>query len=181
MRIRWIWAAAACAILLAACGSSARPAPPPVRLSVERPADGTTTLSAQVLVRGTVGPGTPTVLVAGRPATVRDGSFSAWVPVAAGANVIDVLAGAPRAAAAMSVLRVHRELPVAVPDVTGADPSAAARALGRAGLRARVRGAGGFFQSLLPFVSKQVCSTDPPAGSSLAPGSAVTLVIARIC
>jgi hypothetical protein len=121
------------------------------------------------------------VLVAGKPVAVRRGSFTAVVPVAAGTNVIDVLAGSPRAADAMAVVRVYRQLPVAVPDVGGQDPSVAVRQLSRAGLRPRLQGGGGFFQSLLPFVSKQVCSTDPPAGSLLPPGSAVTLQIARFC
>ncbi len=172
---------AACAVLLAACGSTTRPAPPPLRLSVTSPADGGRTLASQVLVRGTVGPGAPDVLVSGKRAAVRAGSFSTWVSVSAGTNVIDVIAGAPRAADAMTVVRVYRQLPVAVPDVSGQDPDAAARELTRAGLRPRLQGGGGFFQSLLPFVSKQVCSTDPAAGSSLPPGSAVTLQIARIC
>jgi hypothetical protein len=148
---------------------------------VTSPADGGRTLDPEVQVRGSVGPGAASVLVAGKPVPVRRGSFTAWVPVAAGTNVIDVIAGAPRAADAMTVVRVYRQLPVAVPDVGGEDPSLAARQLVRAGLRPRLQGGDGFFQSLLPFVSKQVCFTEPAAGSLLRPGSAVTLQIARFC
>ncbi len=132
-------------------------------------------------MRGSVGPGAASVLVAGKPVPIRGGSFTAWVPVAAGTNVIDVLAGAPRAAGAMTVVRVYRQLPVAVPDVGGEDPTVAARQLANAGLHPRLQGGSGFLQSLLPFVSKQVCSTDPAAGSLLPPGSAVTLQISRFC
>lgn len=173
--------AVACAVAVAACGSTARPAPPAPPLSVTSPVDGGRTLASEVLVRGSVGSGAGSVLVAGRPATVRAGSFSAWVPVAPGANVIDVLADVPRAADAMTLVRVYREMPVTVPNVTGEDPGAAVHQLAGAGLRPQMQGGGGFFQSLLPFVSQQVCATDPRAGSPLPPGSRVTLQIARIC
>lgn len=173
--------AVVCVLMLAACGTSTQPPAPPLRLDVTSPTDGGRTLAPEVQVRGSVGPGAASVLVAGKRVGVRRGSFSTWVPVAAGTNVIDVLAGAPRAAGAMTAVRVYRQLPVAVPDLSGADPTAAARQLSRAGLRPRLQGGGNFFQSLLPFVSKQVCSTDPPAGSLLPPGTAITLQIARFC
>jgi hypothetical protein len=134
-----------------------------------------------VLVRGTVAPAPASVLVGGKPASVNAGGFSAWVNVAPGMNVIDVLAGAAHAQDAMSAVRVYRELPVSVPAVGGKSAADAARTLRQLGLRARVEGGGGFFQSLLPFVSKRVCSTRPPVGTALAPGSTVTLQIARIC
>jgi Glucodextranase, domain B/PASTA domain len=181
MSPRWMCPAAACVLALAACGSAAPPAPPAPPLSVTSPVDGGKTLASEVLVRGSVGSGAGSVLVAGRPATVRAGSFSAWVPIAPGANVIDVLAGVPRAADAMTLVRVYRVMPATVPDVTSEDPGTAARDLAGVGLRAQVQGSGGFFQSLLPFMSQQVCAIDPPAGSQLAPGSWVTLQVARIC
>jgi hypothetical protein len=166
---------------VAACGSTPRPPAPPVRLSIAGPADGTTTLSAQVLVRGTVAPSVASVLVGGKPAGVSAGSFSTWVKVAPGTNVIDVLAGAPHARDAMSAVRVYRELPVRLPDVSGESASDAARTLRRLGLRAQIQDGGGFFQSLLPFVAKSVCATRPAAQSMLAPGSTVTLQIGRFC
>lgn len=169
-----------CAAVIGGCGSAAQPAAPPVRLSVDSPADGTTTLGSQVVVSGTVAPGAATVLVAGQQVAVSGGSFSARVPVRPGANVIDVLAGAPRAPAAMSAVRVYRLLPVAVPAVEGQSSSTAVTTLTRLGLRPRVHDVGGFLQSLLP-MSEQVCSTDPPAGQLLAPGSAVQLQVAVFC
>ena len=85
---------------LAGCGStSIGPRPAPVRLSLQGPSDQVTTLAESIAVRGTVSPAGSTVLVGGRPAAVARGSFSAVVSLAPGNNVIDVLAGAPRARA----------------------------------------------------------------------------------
>jgi uncharacterized lipoprotein YbaY len=181
VRRTWIAAAAlACVAALAACGSTTRPATPPVRLTIASPQDGTTTLAGQVLVRGTVAPAAATVLVGGRQASVSGGSFSARVALQPGSNVIDVLAGAPWAPAAMSALRVYRELPVAIPKLDGSSVATARAALRRLGLSAQVHESGGFFQSLLP-LSKHVCATEPPAGRLLAPGSTVVLQIAKVC
>jgi Glucodextranase, domain B/PASTA domain len=181
-RVRlWSVAAVVVAVSLAGCGGATRTAPPPpVRLSVAGPADGATTLAGQVLVRGTVRPAGATVLVAGQRAAVSGGSFTTAVALRPGLNLIDVLAGAPRAHAAMSALRVYRELPVAVPSLDGRSVSAATDALAQLGLRPRVYDTGGFFQSLLP-LSKQVCGTEPGAGSLLAPGTVVQVQIAKVC
>jgi hypothetical protein len=177
----WVLATALCCLAaLGGCGSATRPAPPPVRLAIDSPVDGTTTLGGQVLVSGTVTPGAATVLVGGRQASVSAGAFSARVAIRPGMNVIDVLAGAPRAQAAMSALRVYRELPVAVPKLQGASASTATVELRRIGLKARVHVRGGFFQSLLP-LSKHVCATEPPAGRLLAPGAVVAVEIAKVC
>jgi Glucodextranase, domain B/PASTA domain len=171
--------ATVCVVALVGCGSAVRPAPPPVRLTIDRPADGLTTLADQVLVSGTAA-GAATVLVAGRPVPVTGGSFSVQVPVKPGTNVIDVLAGAPRAQDAMNAVRVVRQLPVRVPNLDGQAPSAAVGVLNRLGLRPRVRDVGGFLQSLLP-MSERVCATSPPAGRLLPPRSAVEVQIAEIC
>jgi hypothetical protein len=167
-------------LVVAGCGSESRPAPPPLRLTIASPLDGSTTLAGQVIVRGMVSSRAATVLVAGRPAPVSGGSFSARVAIAPGSNVIDVLAGSPRAQAAMRAVRVYRELPVTMPDVTGRSAPAASAALRRLGLRPQVSDEGGFFQSLLP-LSKHVCATRPPAGEELAPGSYVSVQIAKVC
>jgi Glucodextranase, domain B/PASTA domain len=150
-------------------------------VSLVLPADGTTTLAPTVLVRGTVvSPSLATVLVAGRRARVSGATFSAQVPIAPGSNVIDVLAGARGANAAMSAVRVYRELPVNVPDVTGQSISAATEQLRRLGLSAKVYDETNFFQRLLP-ISTQVCTMDPPAATAVAPGSAVALEVAKVC
>jgi hypothetical protein len=170
-----------CVALLAACGGVRGPAPTPLRLSVELPADGTTTLAPQVVVRGTVaGRGAATVLVGGRRVPVSGGAFSTEVEVHPGSNVIDVLAGAQGASAAMSAVRVYRELPVTVPDVSGQSASTATAELRRLGLSVRVYDETNFVQQLLP-VSKQVCTSEPPAGQPVAPGSPVALEIAKVC
>ncbi len=151
-----------------------------MRLTVAGPSDQATTLSDAVSVRGTVWPGNATVMVRGQTASVRQGSFVARVALAPGTNVIDVLAGAPGAPVAVSAVRVYRELPVALPDLTGQDPSSAVAQLRRLGLRADVVDDGGFLQSLIP-AAKQVCSSSPAAGASLAPGSAVQLQVSKVC
>jgi hypothetical protein len=171
--------AAACIGLLSACGSVHAPASSAVRLSVERPLDGAITLAPQIVVRGTVA-GAASVLVAGRSAPVSGGAFTIAVPVRPGSNVIDVMAGARGARAAMSALRVYRELPVEVPRLKGRGGSAASAELRRLGLRALVHDGSGFLQSLLP-LSKHVCASSPPAGRWVAPGSAVALEIAKVC
>ncbi len=165
---------------LAGCGSSARPAPPPVKLTIQAPSISSTTLASQVLVTGTVAPGTATVLVAGHPVTVAGGSFSTRVALRPGPNVVDVLAGASRAFGAMTAVRVYREVPVAVPDLSGDGPSDAVAALRALGLTPRVQQASGLFESLIP-VSPQVCSTDPSAGTSVPPGSNVTIQVGKLC
>jgi hypothetical protein len=171
----------ACAAALVGCGSASAPAAPPIHLSIERPIDRTTTLGSQVLVRGTVAaPGPVTVLVGGRRVPVSGGAFTTEVAVRPGSNVIDVLAGGAGAQPAMSALRVYRELPVAVPDLDGRSPEAASAELQRVGLRPVLHDGGGFFENLLP-LSKHVCASVPPAGRSVAPGSAVALQIAKLC
>jgi PASTA domain/Glucodextranase, domain B len=151
-----------------------------VRLTLAAPSDQATTLAPAASVRGTVAPAGATVLVAGRPAAVHGGSFEAAVPLAPGTNVIDVLAGAPHARGAVTALRVYRELPVLLPDVTGKDPSAAVAQLTRLGVHARVSDTGGFFESLIP-ASQSVCSMSPAGGTSVPPGASVQLQVAKLC
>jgi hypothetical protein len=169
-------------VALFGCGGTGPTAPavPPVRLSLTAPEDQATTLATEVQVTGTVSPQRATVLVAGRRATVQGGSFVASVPIRAGTNVIDVLAGVPRAAGAVTAIRVYRQLPVAVPDLSGQSPAAAMSRLVRLGLRAKVVDVGGFFQSIIP-ASKQVCRTVPPAARQLAPGTQVLVQVAKLC
>ncbi len=144
------------------------------------PRDGSTTLATQVSVTGTVTPGTASVLVVGRSVATQRGSFTVRVPLRAGTNVLDVLAGAPGEQAAMTAVRVYREIAVAVPPLGGQDPTAAAQRLQLLGLRPQVENVGGFFEVLIPS-SAQVCSTSPSAGARLAPGSQVKLEVAKLC
>lgn len=169
-----------CIAAVAGCGSTAARPAPPVRLTVSGPSDHTVTLAGVVSVRGTVTPADATVLVAGHPAPVKDGSFTAQVPLAPGTNVIDVLAGARKSTGAVSAVRIYRELPVTVPQLAGASPSRAEAWLSQLGLRPTVLETGGFLQSLIP-TSKKVCRTTPAAGASLPPGSSVRVEVAKIC
>ena len=170
----------ACLAALAGCGSSAHPAPPPVQLTIETPAGSSTTLAGEVVVAGRVAPETATVLVAGRRVAVEGGSFRARVPVRPGPNVVDVLAGAARALGAMTAVRVYREVPVSVPQLSGDSPSDAVAQLGGLGLISSVHHASGLLESLIP-VSETVCGTDPPAGRLVPPGSEVTVQVSKLC
>jgi uncharacterized Zn-binding protein involved in type VI secretion len=169
-------------LVLSGCGA-ARPragSVSAVRLNLTAPEDQTTTLDPEVQVSGTVSPQRATVLVAGRPAAVQGDSFVALVPIRAGSNVIDVMAGAPHAAGAATAVRVYRRLPVAVPALNGQSPAAATSRLVRLGLRAKVVDVGGFLRALIP-ASKQVCRTVPAAGRELAPGTQVLVQVAKLC
>lgn len=164
---------------LAGCGGSAKP-PPPVQLTINSPTDGTRTLAAQVSVTGTVSPAVATVLVAGKPVTVSEGSFTATVPVNPGSNVLDVLASAPRAAGAMTAVRVYRQVLITIPSLGGDSPAQATAELTGIGLAPKVQQGGGFLEPLIPG-SPQVCQTYPAAGRAVMPGSTVQVEIAKLC
>jgi hypothetical protein len=179
-------AAAAClllgALLLAGCGSAAAPPPgPDVRLALLSPSDGLRTSAATITVRGRVRPARAHVLVLGRRVPVaRDGSFSTSIHLADGANLIDVLADAPRSTGAVSALRLVRFLLVTVPDLTKESPATATRALRALGLRVRTTGSGDPFGFLVP-LRTQVCATTPAAGARVDPGTTVTVQTGKVC
>ncbi len=166
---------------VAACGSDA-PAPPApkVRLAVDAPADQATVREERIDVRGTVRPAGARVLVRGKPAAVSGGEFTATVGLDEGANVIDVLASAPGRSPALTAVRVTRQATVAVPDVAGEEPDAAAADLRAAGLVPSVRDGGGTLDDLFPG-SPTVCEQDPPAGTEVPRGATVTIVTAKLC
>ncbi len=170
------------AALLVGCGSTSRaPARAPVRLSLSGPADGTRLTAQSVLVRGTVSPEGATVLVAGTSVAVQPGgSFATRVALAPGQNIVDVLAGAPRARAAMEAVRVYRQVDVPVPSVVGETVPAARATLRARTLTARIVENEPFYSFLLPG-SPVVCNTSPPAGRPVVPGSAVTVSISKAC
>ncbi len=169
------------ALLIAGCGSNtSAPAEVPVHLSLSSPADGARLTAQSVLVSGTVSPAGATVLVAGRGVPVSAGAFQARVTLSPGQNIVDVLAGAPRARAAMAAVRVFRQVNVPVPSVTG-DTVAAAKATLRArGLVARTVENEPFYSFILPG-SPVVCTTSPSAGRRVAPGSTVTVNVSKSC
>ena len=176
---RALSAAAFAALALGGCGGT-KPAPPPVRLSVDAPADMAVERSASVEVHGVVSPPAAGVKVEGKEVAVRGGRFSTEVPLLPGTNLIDVVAGADRARPAMVALRVRREVTVRLPDLTGFTPSDARDALAGLGLKPDVQKAGGLIELLLP-EDARVCGTDPPAGTEVRPGSTVTVFAAKSC
>ena len=174
-------AGAACALTLSACGGGTTPPPPPVRVTVSDPADQRAVRDGSVDVRGTVRPAGATVTVRGQRAQVSGGSFHARVSLAAGVNVIDVLASAGDARPALTAVRVRRIMTVAVPDVVGGNPDDARKALQAAGLKVDTQqSGGGFFDELLG-QAPQVCATSPQAGATVDAGATVHVTVARRC
>jgi hypothetical protein len=166
-------------VALAACGAAAPP-PPSVSLHLGAPADGARVLSATVLLSGTVSPAAATVEVLGRQIAVSGGAFSVPVPLQPGTNVIDVLAGAPQEQAAMSVVRVFRELEVSVPYVIGDSPTAAQSRLQGLHLGVRIVRNSFPLDFLIP-VPYTVCATSPPAGRQVPPGSTIAVTVSKTC
>jgi hypothetical protein len=162
------------------CGGGSTPKGPPVRLSLAAPSDGARLLQDTVNVSGTVSPATATVTVEGKRVTVSGGAFDTQVQLAPGQNVVDVMAGAQDSAAAMTALRVYREMMVEVPDLVGQSPSDASDALTAKGLKPKVENDDSGFDFFLPS-SRHVCGTDPDAGSKVAPGSTVTVIASKSC
>ena len=119
-------------LLLAACGGSGDDAPKrPVLLRMTGPGDGRIVRAGGVDVSGTVTPNA-VVTVLGERVPVTAGAFSTRVPLDAGGNVIDVMASADGMAAAMTAVRVVRQLTVRVPDVAGDSPGNAKERLASA-------------------------------------------------
>jgi hypothetical protein len=173
-----------CAIVLVAlaagCGESDKAAPP-VRLSVDSPADMALLHEDSVEVHGVVSPATARVTVEGKDVDVRSGRFSANVGLSPGTNLIDVVAGAAGGARpAMAAVRVRRQVTVAVPELTGFTPSDAKDALAGLGLEADVQEAGGLIELLLP-EDARVCETDPAPGTDVSPGTTVKVLAAKRC
>src|SRR4051812_23158714 len=173
-------AAIGAAALTAACGGDRPPAPPPVRPAGTEPRDLEAVHDAPVDVEGTARPGGATVTVDGRRAAVSEGTFRASVSLAAGTNVVDVLASAGRARPALTAIRVRREVTVEVPELTGLPVNDARSKLSSLGLKARVERRDSLFDRLLPG-DPNVCETDPQAGDEVDPGTTVRLLAARDC
>jgi hypothetical protein len=151
-----------------------------VQLQVSSPTDGTQVHAGSTTVSGTVEPAGATVLVLGRSVPVSHGAFSTQVSLAPGTNIVDVLAGAPRATAAMSAVRVVRIVYVPIPGLSGDSPSDAQAQLAALGLVPKINKNDGFFSVLLP-VSDTVCNTKPPADAKVPPGSTVTVTVSKTC
>ena len=97
-----------------------------------------------------------------------------------GANVIDVIATAPRRKAALTALRVTRDILVTVPQLADVEEEELERVLEPLGLRAEVQRGGGILDVLRsgPTV---VCEQDPPAGARVRRGRTIQVVVAKRC
>lgn len=180
-----IVALAAAAALLGGCGNGdpapdRAPLPEPVRLQITAPADAARVRGGNVDVRGRVSPAASEVTVLGRPALVTEGRFTALVPLEPGANVIDVIATAPRRRPALTALRVTRDILVTVPQLADLEQEELERVLEPLGLRAEVERGGGILDVLRsgPAV---VCEQDPEAGARVRRGRVVRVVVAKRC
>lgn len=170
-------------LLLAACGGEERdraPALRPVRVQITAPADAAVVRAGNVDVRGRVTPAVAEVTVLGRPALVTDGRFSAVVPLEPGANVLDVIATAPRRRPALTALRVTRDALVTVPQLAGVAEEELERVLAPLGLRADVQRGGGILDVLRPG-EPVVCEQQPRAGARVRRGRVVRVVVAKRC
>ncbi len=174
-------AIAALALLLAGCGQTTAPRAAPVKLTVDQPSDNSRIESAMARISGVVTPHAARVLVLGQsvPASAN-GSFATSVALNPGTNLVDVIASAPNARPAMVSLRVIRYVLIAVPDVTGKSPSAAAAAIRAAGLKPELGGDSDPLAFLIP-LPEQVCSQSPAAGAHVEPDTAVALHPGKLC
>jgi hypothetical protein len=168
---------------LAGCGTddpAPAPALAPVRLAIAAPGDRAVVRGANVDVRGRVTPSVSQVTVLGRPALVTQGRFSALVPLEAGANVIDVIATAPRRRPALAALRVTRDVLVTVPQLAGVPEDELDGVLEPLGLQADVERDGGILDVLRPGTAA-VCDQEPQAGARVRRGSTVRVLVAKRC
>jgi hypothetical protein len=181
-RIPLIAGALGAALLLAGCGGSSAPSrAPAVRLSIAAPRDMTSVRDGSVQLTGTVHPAGATVTVRGRRASIANGSWTASVALEPGVNVVDVLAASGSSKPALTALRVRRVVDIDVPDVTGLSADDAKQQLEDAHLVVKTQtDDGGFFDQLLGGDFK-VCTTDPEPGTSVDPGSTVTVNLSRRC
>lgn len=175
--------AGSAALAPAGCGSpdgGATPGRERVELRVEAPVDGARVRRGTIEVRGTVSPRRAEVAALGRPALVSGGRFEVVVPLEVGANVIDVVATAPRRRPALTAVRVVRDVLVAVPDLLGLTEDELDARLEPLGLRAEVERGGGLLDALRGG-ERVVCEQQPRAGARLRRGRPVRVLVARRC
>jgi hypothetical protein len=175
----------AAALVVDGCGGDdeprAAPAPDPVVLEVTAPVDTAVVREDAVDLQGSVEPANAAVRVLGRAVQVgAGGTFTASVPLAPGANVVDVIATARGRDAAMTALRVTREMPVVVPDLGGLRVEEAQERLDPLGLELEVDSDGGLWEELLPG-EPAVCEQRPEAGAEVRQGTTVDIVISKRC
>jgi hypothetical protein len=169
-------------LALAGCGSDEPPPPDPpaVRLTIEAPVDTATVKDDTVELRGRVQPERASVEIQGEKAPVSNGAFSKVVSLREGTNVIDVSASSPGRTPAFAALRVTYDPRVTIPDLAGQVDADAATKVEKLGLEVELDAVGGLFDELRSG-PRRVCETDPPAGTTVDPGTTVTLKTAKSC
>jgi hypothetical protein len=167
---------------VAGCGASAKRAGtgPPVRVTIAAPGDQSSTRADTLTVRGSVSPADASVQVLGQPADVVAGAFTARVPLQPGANVIDLAATAKGHGPTLTAVRVTREMPVVVPDLSHLSTDDARARVARLGLRLRTENGGGLLEGILPG-TPGVCDQRPAAGDEVRKGDIVTVLVAKRC
>jgi Glucodextranase, domain B/PASTA domain len=151
-----------------------------VRVTIAGPGDQATTRSRMLTVHGSVSPADASVLVLGQPADVVAGAFSARVALQPGANVIDLEATAAGRSPALTALRITREMPITVPDLSHLTPEDARVQVTRLGLQLRTEDDGGLLEGILPG-TPGVCAQRPGAGAEAHKGDTVTVLVAKRC
>jgi Glucodextranase, domain B/PASTA domain len=155
--------------------------PAAVGLKVKAPDDMSTVRAESVEVKGTVAPAGAAVMVLGQRAAVSGGgTFSTTVPLQPGANVIDVMATATGRSPVLTAFRITREVPVAVPQLSGKTADEVRSALGALGLKADIEEGGGLLEDLLPG-EPSVCTQDPDPGTQVRRGTSVHVVVSKSC
>jgi hypothetical protein len=167
--------AAAC---LGGCGGSAPQRR--VALRVTAPLDSAVVRHRMLDVRGRVRPAGARVLVAGRRASVIGRDFRATVPLRSGSNLVDIGASAPGSRATWAAVRVTREIVVKLPDLVGAPRGDALDLIRSLGLRSSVTEQRNLFDVLDP-AGWRVCKTAPKGGAELPKGTAVRVVVSKLC
>lgn len=170
-------------VAVAGCGASSKRTGnggPPVRVTISAPGDQSTTSADTLTVRGSVSPADASVQVLGQPADVVAGAFTARVPLQPGANVIDLAATAKGRGPALTAVRVTREMPITVPDLSHLSTDDAQARVARLGLRLRTEDGGGLLEGILPG-TPGVCDQRPSAGSEAHKGDIVTVLVAKRC
>jgi hypothetical protein len=169
------------ALALAGCGAQARPATTPrVQLELSAPNDGGSLRAETVAVRGSVAPAGAAVSVAGQPAKVDGGTFTATVPLQPGGNVIDVTASSPGHRPASDAVRITRDMRVRLPVLDGYDENDAFSRLHELGLSPVEQRTDNWLQRLIPG-GLTVCGTAPRGGTLVPPHARVTVLVARNC
>jgi hypothetical protein len=179
-RLTVLATAAAASVALTACGAAASRPEPQIHLQVSEPVDGAVVTSDSVTLTGNVTPLATSVLVLGHRVAVTHGSFSTQVALQPGSNLVDVLAGAAHDRAAMTAVRVYRQILVTIPNVSNDSPPNAAKALVALGLHVKLKDTDPFYAFLIPN-GQGVCGTSPPAGHRVDPGATVTISVSKTC